>query len=219
MNAAPVAWAVGRPTIGGAARLATRLHVYGRDRVPRTGGCVVASNHFSWLDPPVLGAASPRVLYYMAKIEAHRAPGLGTLIRAFGCFPVRRGESDREAVRTMRRVVAEGKALGLFVEGTRQRSGVPGEVQAGAAMVAIQEGVPIVPVAIHGTYEWTFRHPTRASVAWGEPLLFDGLPKGGKGYKEASAHVQAEIRRLWEWLVDQHERGRPAGVPPAATSR
>ena len=139
MNAAPVAWAVGRPTIGLAARLATRLRVYGRDRVPATGGCVVAANHFSWLDPAVLGAASPRILYYMAKIEAHRAPGLGTLIRAFGCFPVRRGESDREAVRTMRRIVAEGKALGLFVEGTRQRSGVPGDVQAGAGMVAVQE--------------------------------------------------------------------------------
>ena len=112
MNLAPVTWAIGRPTIGLAATLAGRLHVYGRDRVPATGGCVVASNHFSWLDPAVLGAASPRVLYYMAKIEAHRAPGLGTLIRAFGCFPVRRGESDREAVRTMRRIVADGNALG-----------------------------------------------------------------------------------------------------------
>jgi len=214
MNAAPIAWAVGRPTIGLAARLATRLHVYGRDRVPATGGCVVASNHFSWLDPAVLGAASPRILYYMAKIEAHRAPGLGTLIRAFGCFPVRRGESDREAVRTMRRIVAEGKALGLFVEGTRQRSGVPGDVQAGAAMVAVQEGVPVVPVAIHGTQTWTLRRPTVVSIACGEPLLFDGLPKGGRGYKEASAQIQAEIRRLWQWLVDQHEHGRPGGVPP-----
>src|SRR5919204_56884 len=77
----------------------------------------------------------------MAKIEAHRVPGLGQLIRAFGTFSVRRGQSDREAVRMMRRIVAEGKALGLFVEGTRQRSGVPGEVKPGAAMVALQEDV------------------------------------------------------------------------------
>src|SRR5919204_854654 len=75
----------------------------------------------------------------MAKIEAHRVPGLGQLIRAFGTFSVRRGESDREAVRMMRRIVAEGKALGLFVEGTRQKSGIPGEVKPGAAMVAVQE--------------------------------------------------------------------------------
>ncbi len=219
MNLAPFTWAIGRPTIGGAATLASRLHVYGKERVPPTGGCVVASNHFSWLDPAVLGAASPRILYYMAKVEAHRAPGFGAFIRAFGCFPVRRGESDREAVRTMRRIVAEGNALGLFVEGTRQRSGVPGEVQPGAAMVAIQEGVPVVPVAIHGTESWSLRHPSPVSIAWGEPLTFEGLPRGGKGYKEASGQIQREIRGLWDWLVTLHELGRPKGVEPGSDPR
>ena len=216
MNLVPLTWAIGRPTIGMLARVASRLKVYGKDRMPLDGGCVVASNHFSWLDPVVLGVASPRPLYYMAKIEAHRAPGLGAFIRAFGCFPVRRGESDREAVRTMRRIVAEGNALGLFAEGTRQRSGVPGEVQAGAAMVAIQEGVPVLPVAIHGSQSWSVTRLQPVSIAWGEPLALDGLPKGGKGYKEASVEIQREIRRLWEWLVAQHEHGRPAGGPPSA---
>ena len=154
MNAAEVSWTLGRPTIGVVATLFSRLKVYGRERVPLEGGIVVASNHFSWLDPAVLGVASPRVLYYMAKIEAHRLPGLGTFIRAFGCFPVRRGESDRDAVRLMRKIVADGNALGLFAEGSRQRSGVPGAVQPGAAMVALQEGAPILPVAIHGTQVW-----------------------------------------------------------------
>jgi 1-acyl-sn-glycerol-3-phosphate acyltransferase len=219
VNLAPFTWAIGRPTIGGAATLASRLRVYGKERVPPTGGCVVASNHFSWLDPAVLGAASPRILYYMAKVEAHRAPGFGAFIRAFGCFPVRRGESDREAVRTMRRIVAEGNALGLFVEGTRQRSGVPGEVQPGAAMVAIQEGVPVVPVAIHGTESWSLRHPSPVSIAWGEPLTFEGLPRGGKGYKEASGQIQREIRGLWDWLVTLHELGRPKGVEPGSDPR
>jgi 1-acyl-sn-glycerol-3-phosphate acyltransferase len=213
VTAADVTWAIGWPTIGNAVKLGARLKVYGKDRVPRDGGIVVASNHFSWLDPAALGAASPRVLYYMAKIEAHRVFGLGQLIRAFGCFSVRRGESDREAVRTMRRVVAEGKALGLFVEGTRQRSGVPGDVQPGAAMVALQEGAPIVPVAIHGTQTWKLRDPV--SIAWGEPLTLDGLPKGGRGYKEASVLVQAEIRRLFDWLVEMHALGRPDGAPPS----
>lgn len=219
MNLAPYTWAVGRPTIGLAGRLATRLHVYGQDRVPREGGIVVASNHFSWLDPVVLGAASPRILYYMAKIEAHRVPGFGAFIRSFGCFSVRRGESDRDAVRTMRRVVADGNALGLFVEGTRQRSGVPGTVQAGAAMVAIQENAPIVPVAIHGTQTWSPRHPSPVSIVWGEPLALERLPKGGRGYKEASAQIEHEIRRLWDWLVALHEQGRPDGVPPPRDRR
>ena len=215
MSAPDVAWALGRPTIGLAATLASRLKVYGKDRVPPTGGCVIASNHFSWLDPVVLGVASPRVLYYMAKVEAHRIPGLGAFIRMFGCFPVRRGESDREAVRTMRQIVADGHALGLFVEGTRQRSGVPGEVQPGAAMVAIQEDVPIVPVAVHGTQIWKPGSRQPVSIAWGEPMTFDGLPKGGRGHKQASALVQAEIRRLFDWLVEVHALGRPDGIPPS----
>ena len=196
------------------AALASRLRVYGKERVPLEGGIVVASNHFSWLDPAVLGFASPRVLYYMAKIEAHRLPGLGTFIRAFGCFPVRRGESDRDAVRLMRTIVAEGHALGLFAEGSRQRSGVPGHVQPGAAMVALQEGAPILPVAIHGTQTWRPGGFQPVSIAWGEPMILDGLPKGGKGYKEASVLVQDEIRRLWDWLVDLHRLGRPDGTPP-----
>ena len=196
------------------AALASRLRVYGKERVPLEGGIVVASNHFSWLDPAVLGYASPRVLYYMAKIEAHRLPGLGTFIRAFGCFPVRRGESDRDAVRLMRTIVAEGHALGLFAEGSRQRSGVPGYVQPGAAMVALQEGAPILPVAIHGTQTWRPGGFQPVSIAWGEPMILDGLPKGGKGYKEASVLVQDEIRRLWDWLVDLHRLGRPDGTPP-----
>jgi len=188
--------------------------VYGRENVPPTGGVVLALNHFHWLDPAAFGSACPRTIYYMAKIEAHRVPGLGQVIRSFGTFSVRRGESDREAVRMMRKIVADGHALGLFVEGTRQQSGVPGEVQPGAGMVAVQENVPVVPAAIHGTEDW---HPGNfhpVSVAWGQPMTFEGLPRNGKGYREASAEIQAEIRRLWEWLRDVHAAGRPRGVTP-----
>ncbi len=216
MNGTDRAWVVGRLTIGTLVRVFGRLRVYGRDRVPKTGGCVYACNHFHWLDPAALGAASPRTVYFMAKMEAHRVPGLGAGIRFFGTFPVRRGESDREAVRTMRKIVHDGKTLGLFAEGTRQRSGVPGEVQPGAAMVALQEGVPVIPVAVHGSYTWKPGNFHPVSIAFGNPMSFDGLPSGGRGYREASSQIQAEILRLWEWLVDQHEHGRPRGaVPPS----
>jgi 1-acyl-sn-glycerol-3-phosphate acyltransferase len=152
----------------------------------------------------------------MAKVEAHRVPGLGQLMRSFGAFSVRRGESDREAVRTMRRIVADGHALGLFVEGTRQRSGVPGQVLPGAAMVAINESVPVVPVAIHGSQTWRPGNFHPVSVAWGLPMGFEGLPRGGKGYKEASAEIEREIRKLWSWLVGIHELGRPRDATPPA---
>jgi 1-acyl-sn-glycerol-3-phosphate acyltransferase len=190
--------------------------VYGSERVPREGGVVLAFNHFHWLDPPAFGTASPRTVYFMAKAEAHRIAGLGQLIRAFGTFSVRRGESDREAVRMMRTIVRDGHALGLFAEGTRQRSGVPGEVKPGAAMVALQESVPVVPAAIHGTQDWRLGSFRPVSVAWGEPMRFGDLPKNAKGYREASASIQVEIRRLWEFLVDAHALGRPRGALPPA---
>ena len=213
MNKTDVVWAIGRPTIGTAVKIAAPLRVYGAERVPLEGGLVVAANHFSWIDPPALGAASPRTLYFMAKVEAHRVPGLGQLMRSFGAFAVRRGESDRDAVRTMRQIVRDGHALGMFAEGTRQRSGVPGPVQPGAAMVAITESVPLIPAAIH-SHTWRLGHFDPVSVAWGEPMLFDGLPRGGKGYKEASLQVELKLRELWEWLVELHELGRPRDATP-----
>ena len=109
----------------------------------------------------------------------------------------------------MREIVRDGYPLGLFVEGTRQKSGVPGEAMPGAGMVALQEEVPVIPAAIHGSQFWQpwNRHPV--SVVWGEPMKFDGIPRSGKGYRAASALIQEEIHRLWRWLVEQHEQGRP----------
>jgi 1-acyl-sn-glycerol-3-phosphate acyltransferase len=214
MNRTDAVWAFGRPTLGTLIKVFARLRVYGAERVPPDGGLVVAANHFSWIDPPALGAASPRTLYYMAKIEAHRVPGLGQIMRSFGAFPVRRGESDRDAVRLMREVVRDGNALGMFAEGTRQRAGVPGAVQPGAAMVAINEDVPLVPAAIHGSFVWRLGNFRPVSVAFGEEMRFDGLPRGGRGYKEASREVERKLRELWEWLVELHELGRPLDATP-----
>lgn len=212
MNGVDLAWTIGRPTIGGLLRTFVPLRVYGRERVPLEGGVVMAFNHFSWIDPPAFGSASPRTIYFMAKMEAHRIPGLGQLIRAFGTFSVRRGESDREAVRMMRQVVRDGKALGLFAEGTRQRAGVPGKVQPGAGMVALQEDVPVIPAAIHGSFEWRAGNWKPVSIVWGEPMRFEGLPTNAKGYREASQRVEDELHRLWRWLVEVHETGRPVAV-------
>jgi len=114
--------------------------------------------------------------------------------------------------------VRDGRALGLFVEGTRQKeTGVPGVAQPGAAMVAIQEDVPVVPVAVYGTQFWKLGNFAPCSVAVGEPFRFEGLPKGGKGYKEGSHEIERRIRVLFDWLAEVHARGRPKGlVPPTA---
>ncbi|MGH3083120.1 MAG: lysophospholipid acyltransferase family protein [Gaiellaceae bacterium] len=216
MNQADLTWALSRPTLGVVLRALAPLRVYGSERVPTTGGVVLALNHFSWLDPPAFGAACPRNIRYMAKIELHEVKLIGPWIRSYGTFSVRRGESDREAVRLMRQCVQDGEALGLFVEGTRQRTGVPGDAQPGAAMVALQERVPIVPAAIHGSQFWKLGNFEPVSVAWGRPLLFDGLPATGKGYREASVEIQREIHGLWRFLVDAHALGRPRHATPPA---
>jgi len=209
VNGVDAVWVLGRCTISPAVLSSARLRVYGKENVPKTGGAVLALNHFHWIDPAAFGVACPRTIRYMAKSEAHRVPGLGELIRAFGTFSVRRGETDRDAVRHMRKVVKDGHLLGIFAEGTRQRSGVPGEVQPGAAMAALQEGVPVIPAAIYGSHEWKPGNFAPVSIVWGPEMRFDHLPRNGKGYREASEAIQAELLRLWKWLATVHQDGRP----------
>lgn len=215
MNGTDAVWAAGRLTIGSLVKAFAPLRVYGAENMPREGGVVLALNHFSWIDIPAFGASSPRNVYFLAKAELHDIPVMGPFIRAFGTYAVRRGESDREAVRQMRRCVQDGNTLGLFAEGTRQRTGVPGDVKPGAAMVALQEGAPVVPAALHGTQYWKPGNFHPVSVVWGRPVVFDMKPSG-KAYREVSAELQRRIHGLWRFLVDTHALGRPQhAVPPA----
>jgi 1-acyl-sn-glycerol-3-phosphate acyltransferase len=210
-----IAWAIGRWYMGMPARLATRARAYGTERMPRAGGLVLAINHLHWIDIPLVGVMSPRDIDFVAKVEATSFPGLGRFLEWHGTIGIRRGESDRDAVRRMRESAREGRVVGLFVEGTRQKSGRPGTAQPGAAMVALQEDVPLMPVAVYGTQSWKIGNLAPCSLAFGEPLRFEGLPKGGKGYKEATAEVERRINVLFDWLADLHARGRPSGeVPP-----
>jgi 1-acyl-sn-glycerol-3-phosphate acyltransferase len=207
-------WGVGKTILAGATYAAASLRQYGRERVPREGGAVLAVNHAHWIDVPVVGALCPRRIVYLAKMEVHEVPVMGPFIGAMGTLAVRRGESDREAIRLAREAVRQNELLGMFVEGTRQRSGEPGEAKPGAAMVAIQEGVPVLPAAIYGSHEWELGSRVPISVAWGEPMRFPEHPRNSKGYKAATAEIETEIRRLWEFLAEMHRLGRPSGTPP-----
>jgi len=208
------AWAVGRIYMGWPTRLATRARSYGRERVPAVGGVVYAINHLHWIDIPLVGALSPRTVLFVAKAEAADHPLLGWFLRLHGTISIRRGESDRDAVRRMREAARRGEVVGVFVEGTRQRSGRPGPAQPGAAMVALQEDVPVVPVAVYGTQRWRLGNFAPCSVAFGSPLRFDGVPRGGRGYKEATVEIERRINVLFDWLADVHRNGRPRGLVP-----
>jgi 1-acyl-sn-glycerol-3-phosphate acyltransferase len=208
------AWAVGRLYMGVPARVMTRAEVYGRDRVPAEGGAVYAINHLHWIDIPLVGVLSPRSIWFVAKAEAANHRILGWYLRLFGAIAIHRGESDRDAVRRMRETARDGNVIGLFVEGTRQRSGRPGTAQPGAAMVALQEDVPIIPVAVYGTQFWRIGNRAPCSVAFGEPLRFPDLPRNGRGYREATREVERRLHALFDWLADVHARGRPPGLTP-----
>ena len=207
-------WTVGKGLFASITRALVPLKTYGKERIPREGGCVLAMNHFSYVDPPAFGTVCPRRIVFVAKSELFDTPGLAQLIGLHGTIAIRRGENDRDAFRRMREAVRDNELLGLFIEGTRQLSGVPGEPKPGAAMVAIQEGVPVVPAAVHGSQFWTPRNRHPVSIAFGEPMRFAEYPRKSKGYAAASAEIMAEIRRLWEFLVRMHELGRPPATPP-----
>jgi 1-acyl-sn-glycerol-3-phosphate acyltransferase len=215
VNRVQWAWLFGRPTIGGIVRIFAPMRVYGLERIPREGPLVLCFNHFSWLDPWAFGSVVPRTVYYVAKQEAHDSPLIGPFIRFFGTMSVRRGESDREAVRLMRSVVERGDVLGMFPEGTRQER-EPGPVLPGAAMIAVQEGVPVVCGAIEGTQEWKLGNFRPVSLAFGEPLDVSGHPRNSRGYRAAAEEIQHELRRLWEFAVRTQAEGRPrVATPPA----
>jgi 1-acyl-sn-glycerol-3-phosphate acyltransferase len=200
VSATDVAWAIGRIYIGWPVRLFTRARAVGLENVPTTGGAVYAINHLHWIDIPLVGLLSPRTVWFVAKAEAANYPVVGGFLRLHGAIAIRRGASDREAVRRMRDEARAGHVIGLYVEGTRQKSGRPGVAQPGAAMVGLQEEVPIIPVAIYGTQFWKPGNFRRCTVAFGEPLRFHDLPKNGKGYREATAVIERRIHELFDEL-------------------
>ncbi|MFI5262483.1 MAG: lysophospholipid acyltransferase family protein [Candidatus Limnocylindrales bacterium] len=139
----------------GLAVIADRIVVEGAEHVPDEPSVILASNHLSILDPPVLTVTIARLICrqvrYMAKAEAFDVPLLGTVLRAYGGFAVRRGRADREAYRAAREVLESGAWLGLAPEGTRSRSGHLGEPKSGVALLAIRSGATVLPVGISGT--------------------------------------------------------------------
>ena len=120
----------------------------GLEHVPMQGPLVVAANHGSHLDPPLLGHALGRPVAFMAKAELFAIPLLGRVIRACGAYPVRRGARDREAIRTATAKLEEGWATGVFLDGTRQSDGRVNDPLPGAALLSARSGAPLLPVAI-----------------------------------------------------------------------
>lgn len=127
-----------------------RWRVLGRENVPLRGPLLVVANHLNMVDPPLLAASLPRRIVFMAKEELFALP-LGPIVRAYGAFPVRRGEPDRKALRQAEKFLGQGVALGMFPEGTRSRSHAMQRAHPGTALIALRSGAPILPVGIWGS--------------------------------------------------------------------
>ena len=195
--------------------LAPSSSAYGTERVPATGGGVVAANHLSAIDPPLVGALSPRTIYYMTKAELLEMPVVGDVLMWTGAFPVRRGEGDRDSLRLARDIAGEGHMVGVFVEGTRQKFGYPDGVLPGAMMIALQEEVPIVPCGVY-SFGWSRKNRMPCAVVWGEPIDLGPIPKSGRGYRRAAELVGDELRHLWRQAAGAISAGFPETLPDGA---
>jgi 1-acyl-sn-glycerol-3-phosphate acyltransferase len=178
-----------------------RLRARGVEHVPRVGGCVLAANHVSNLDPWPLGLPlfPRRFLRFMAKSELYWFP-LGPLLSLGGAFPVRRGQNDTEAIETAARLCRAGHIVVMFPEGTRRKKGLRKKFEArphtGAARIALEADVPLVPAAIGGTDRIARLGPLR--VRYGAPIALDDLDRSDlrAAAQEATDRLMAEIRRL-----------------------
>jgi 1-acyl-sn-glycerol-3-phosphate acyltransferase len=186
-------------------RVLFRWEVYGADNVPSEGPVLLASNHISAADPPVVGTGIYRRCAFMAKEELFRFPVIGAFIRHIGAFPVRRGAGDLAALKRAIHILEQGKMLAIFPEGTRSETGELQRAEVGVGMIAYRTGAAVVPVYISGTNRVMPKagglRLAKVRVAYGKPLRFvyegpPGTKPGRADYQEAADVVMREIARL-----------------------
>lgn len=174
------------------------------DHVPLEGGLIVASNHISFWDPPLIGSAVTRELYFLAKEELFATPVLGPLIRSLNSIPIRRGTADLSGIARAVEVLKQGGALLMFPEGGRMLDGELHPARPGVGMMAVQADVAIVPCYISGSNrpgKWWYRS-TRVRLTFGTARSWrdfagDGdLTPGRALYQRVGGGVMREIAAL-----------------------
>jgi len=175
----------------------------GNQHVPSQGPVVVVANHGSHLDPPLLGHALGRPVAFMAKAELFRIPVLGSLIRACGAYPVKRGASDREAIRTATARLQDGWATGVFLDGTRQTDGRVNQPMPGAALLAARSGAPLLPVAIINSHRALGPGQSVPRLVPIQLRIGEPLPPPASRRKPDLEATTLELQRRINALLDQ----------------
>ncbi len=169
--------------------LAFGVEVRGLENIPQQGCAVIAANHVSWLDPVAVGVAVKRPICFMAKNELFKNSFSAWFFRSINTFPVRRGQADRNAIRSGLTLLKQGRLVGIFPEGTRSKNGdqlLP--IQSGAAFLSIKGQAPIIPIVVKGTDSLCFRR--RILVIIGEPIV---TKEGKRASKEELISVNNMI--------------------------
>ena len=183
----------------------------GREHARLKGGLIVAANHRSFLDPFSIGGCLPwrRPMNYVAKVELFERRWQAWLLSRLGAFPIRRGESDEEAMETARLIVERGGAVCIFPEGTRTRRGTLRSPRRGVGRLALQTGAPVIPTAVLGTENvrrgWRIR-PRKVKVRLGRAMTFPRAEEPSKALAETvTARIWPNVQLQWEDL---------GGLPP-----
>ncbi|SDL65929.1 lysophospholipid acyltransferase family protein [Sediminibacillus halophilus] len=169
-----------------------RIKVVGTENVPDNGPVIICSNHISNFDPPVVGITAPRDIYFMAKEELFNNTFLRGLLTRLHAFPIKRGMKDRNALRQALNILEEGNTLGLFPEGTRNKTGEVGKGLAGAGFFALRSQAYIVPCAIIGPYK-PFK---QLKVVYGKPIEMEQYRENKVSAKDVTQVIMQEIQKL-----------------------
>ncbi len=184
--------------------------VYNAERVPLKGGVILAANHASYLDPPLVGSGVHRSINYLAREDLFRFPVLRTILRLWQVVPVDRDGGGAKGLKAILERLLEGGAIILFPEGTRTRDGKLQPARSGIGLTVIKSHAPLIPVRVFGTYAAYGRHvrvprPRRVAVKYGRPMLFQELRAEAKQcsklrlkeiYQQVADEIMAAIARL-----------------------
>ena len=208
-GANPIIYWIVRLTFQPFFRIYFRLSRIGLEHIPRRGPVIIAANHRSFLDPFVIATMARRPMYYVAKKELFQKRWQGWVLNALGAFPVDRGASDEESIATAEAILARGDIVLIFPEGTRVRPGSLGQPKRGVGRLALETGVPVVPVAVTGTESirrgWRIR-PHKVRIRAGRPLRFPQVRNPSRALAGAvTDRIWPCVMLQWEWL---------GGLPP-----
>jgi 1-acyl-sn-glycerol-3-phosphate acyltransferase len=192
--------------------------------VPETGPVILAPNHFSNFDHFIAGAYQRRRIRFMAKSQLFGKNAILTYIfRVGGVFPVRRGHHDEEAFKTAYSILDRGGCVLIYAEGGRSRTGRLGEAKPGVGRMALESGVPVVPVAIHGSLgirKWRKLRFPKVTVQYAEPITFDVVANPTREQQlEAATQIFDRVREMYVALDEKGRRGVAKAIREGVAAR